>query len=859
MAKYDFSEIEKRWQERWEKEKLYRAEDFSKKPKFYCLVEFPYPSGEGLHVGHPRSYTALDVLARKRRMEGWNVLYPMGFDAFGLPTENYAVKTGIHPAVATAENIKVFTAQLKSLGFSFDWDREVVTTDPAYYRWTQWIFVQMWEQGLAYKAKMPINWCPSCKIGLANEEVVGGACERCGAMVEEREKEQWLLRITKYADRLIDDLKLVDYLERIKTQQVNWIGRSEGARISFPVRDTEYEMPVFTTRPDTLFGATYMVLALEHPLIENLKLKIENWGEVEEYIRKAVSKSEEERIAAPTPEGGRGSDSDADFGSERRRRSVGKGDKTGVELKGVKAINPANKEEIPIFVADYVLAGYGTGAIMAVPAHDARDFEFAKKFKLPIVKVIEPTPLVSVPQSAQDAIAGMGGRGGNIRILADLWEGEGTLVNSGKFNGMDSEGAKWAITDFVYGKREAQYHLRDWIFSRQRYWGEPIPMVHCEACALRDPAGQGWVPVPEDGLPVLLPEVEKYEPTDTGESPLAAIAGWVNTKCPACGGPAERETDTMPNWAGSNWYFLRYIDPKNEEALADKKKLVYWMPVDWYNGGMEHTTLHLLYSRFVFKFLYDIGAVPKECGPEPYRKRTAHGMILGESGEKMSKSRGNVVNPNEMVARFGADAFRVYEMFMGPFDQAIAWSTDGLVGAHRFLARLHRLFAGAEPAAVEVPKPLVRLLHRTIKKVSEDIEGFRFNTAVSALMILLNGMEKNQQSLNLSILQSFLRLLAPFAPHLAEELWHQLGGKNSIHREKWPSFDAKLVEAETFPLVVQVDGKHRGTVFAPTGVTEGEARELALQEPKVGAILKGKKVARVVFVPGRLVNFVTER
>ena len=817
--KYDFSAIEKKWQKRWEEESISRAEDFSKKPKFYCLVEFPYPSGEGLHVGHPRSYTALDVLARKRRMEGWNVLYPMGFDAFGLPTENYAIKTGIHPAVVTERNIETFTAQLKSLGFSFDWDRRVVTTDPAYYRWTQWIFLKMYEHGLAYKAKMPINWCPSCRIGLANEEVVGGACERCGATVEQCEKEQWLLRITKYADRLIEDLVTVDYLERIKTQQINWIGRSEGALIKFSVISCKLkvsEVEVFTTRPDTLFGATYMVLAPEHGLLAKGKLQIANRAEVDEYIVKARGKTDAERIAE---------------GKE----------KTGVELKGIRAINPANKEEIPIFVADYVLGGYGTGAIMAVPAHDERDFAFAKRYHLPVMEVVSPLNQ-------------------HLSAMTELYVGEGVLINSGKFSGLKSEEAKWKITEFVGGKKQVQYHLRDWIFSRQRYWGEPIPMVYCEACALRDPSGQGWVPVPEGELPVLLPNVARYEPTDTGESPLAAVTEWVNTKCPKCGGPAKRETDTMPNWAGSNWYFLRYTDPRNDRALADPKKLSYWTPVDWYNGGMEHTTLHLLYSRFVYKFLYDIGAVPKECGPEPYRKRTAHGMILGEGGEKMSKSRGNVVNPDEMVERFGADAFRVYEMFMGPFDQDIAWNTNGLVGTYRFLERVWKLFqTNDEKLKTEnggQQQKLDQILHKTIKKVTDDIEKFRFNTAVSALMILLNEMEKNNLQLTTYNLQLFLKLLAPFAPHITEELWHELGYKTSIHLEKWPVYDPNLIMESEVTVAVQVNGKLRGTVRAPAGSAQDVVERLIRGDAKLQEALKGRTIEKTIFVPDRLVNFV---
>ncbi len=732
MSTYDPSVLEPYWQEYWEKNKTFAAPDKSSKEKFYCLIEFPYPSSDGLHVGHSRSYVALDILARKRRMEGDNVLYPIGFDAFGLPSENYAIKTGIHPAETTEKNIKIFTRQLKSLGLSFDWGRQVITTDPKYYKWTQWIFLKMYEAGLAYKAKIPINWCLACKIGLANEEVVSGKCERCGGEVAKREKEQWMLKITEYADRLIGDLDDVDYQEKIKTQQVNWIGRSEGATIKFQITNSKFqtnsppkadaqvdaplahksqnpnfkpELKVYTTRPDTLFGATFMVIAPEHELISNFKSQILNFKEVEEYVEKAKRKSDLERT---------------DLAKE----------KTGAEIKGIKAINPANQKEIPIFAADYVLASYGTGAIMAVPAHDARDWEFAKKFNLPIVEVIS---------------------GGDVKKEAYLEIENGQLVNSGQFDNLSVPEAISAITRWLeernLGKKAVNYKLRDWVFSRQRYWGEPIPMVYCKNCketgasetgSPRFAGEAGWVPVPEKDLPVKLPDVEKYEPTDTGESPLSAMAKWVNVKCPVCGGPAKRETDTMPNWAGSNWYFLRYLDPKNGKALADKRKLEYWAPVDWYNGGMEHTTLHLLYSRFVYKFLWDIGAVPKSCGSEPYKKRTSHGMILGAGGEKMSKSRGNVVNPDEVVKQFGADTLRVYEMFMGPFDQAIPWDTKGVAGSRRFLEKVWSIYNGAVKI-VDLPgRELTSLLHKTIKKVGADIETQDYNTAVSALMILTN-------------------------------------------------------------------------------------------------------------------------
>ena len=659
-SSYNHKKIEAKWQKVWEKEKLFAAVDKSHQPKYYCLVEFPYPSGEGLHVGHPRSYIALDTLARKRRMQGFNVMYPMGFDAFGLPSENYAIKTGIHPAITTEKNIQTYTKQLKSLGFSFDWDRQVTTTDPKYYKWTQWIFLKMHEEGLAYKDRIAINWCPSCKIGLANEEVVNGVCERCGGKVEKREKEQWMLKITKYADRLLEDLESVDYLERIKIQQQNWIGRSEGAEVEFTIQDSEFKIKVYTTRPDTLFGATFMVVSPEHEIVSNLKSQISNFDEVEEYIVKAKKKSDLERT---------------DLSKQ----------KTGVELKGVKAINPVNNNKIPIWVADYVLISYGTGAIMAVPAHDQRDWDFAKKYKLPVVEVIS---------------------GGDIAKQAHEDIEDGVLVNSGQFSGLPAKKAIIQITRWLekekLGRFAVNYKLRDWVFSRQRYWGEPIPMVYCANCketgASQDPLtgeASGWVRLPEKDLPLKLPKVEKYEPTDTGESPLAAITDWVNTKCPQCGGKALRETDTMPNWAGSNWDFLRYIDPENNKELANKDKLEYWAPVDWYNGGMEHTTLHLLYSRFVYKFLYDIGAVPKKCGNEPYKKRTSHGLILGRGGEKMSKSRGNVVNPDDVVKAVGADAFRVYQMFMGPFDQSIPWDTKGVIGVRRFLEKVWQIYNGS--------------------------------------------------------------------------------------------------------------------------------------------------------------------
>ncbi|OGY47825.1 MAG: leucine--tRNA ligase [Candidatus Buchananbacteria bacterium RIFCSPHIGHO2_01_FULL_46_12] len=826
MSTYDPSVLEPYWQKYWEENKTFAAPDKSGKEKFYCLVEFPYPSSDGLHVGHPRSYTALDILARKKRMQGYNVLYPIGFDAFGLPSENYAIKTGIHPAKTTEKNIKIFTRQLKSLGLSFDWARQITTTDPKYYKWTQWIFLKMHEAGLAYKAKIPINWCLACKTGLANEEVVAGKCERCGGQVAKREKEQWMLKITQYADRLIGDLAEVDYQERIRIQQVNWIGRSEGATIKFQITNSKFqtnsksqipnskpELEVYTTRPDTLFGATFMVIAPEHELIENYKPRIANFNEVEAYAEKAKRKSDLERT---------------DLAKE----------KTGVEIKGLKAINPANHQEIPIFAADYVLAGYGTAAIMAVPAHDARDWEFAKKFNLPITEVIS---------------------GGDVKKEAYTEIKNGQLVNSGQFDNLSVSEAIGAITQWLeernLGKKAVNYKLRDWVFSRQRYWGEPIPMVYCQNCKDSGDSETGWAPVPEIDLPVKLPDVEKYEPAGTGESPLSAMTKWVNTKCPVCGGKALRETDTMPNWAGSNWYFLRYIDPKNGKALADKRKLEYWAPVDWYNGGMEHTTLHLLYSRFIYKFLWDIGAVPKSCGSEPYKKRTSHGMILGAGGEKMSKSRGNVVNPDEVVKQFGADTLRVYEMFMGPFDQAIPWDTKGVVGARRFLEKVWSIYNGAVKI-VDLPnRELTGLVHKTIKKIGQDIETQDYNTAVSALMILTNKILELSEA-DKESLAALAKIISPFAPHLGEELWQKLGNKKTIAYEPWPEFDENFIKAENFEMIIQVNGKLRDKILAPSDTDEPAAEILARQSPKVNVLLAGKAVKNVIFVPGRLINFV---
>ncbi|MDD4995021.1 MAG: leucine--tRNA ligase [Patescibacteria group bacterium] len=822
MDKYIFKKIEEKWQKFWEKNKIFAAKDFSDKPKYYCLIEFPYPSGEGLHVGHPRSYTALDIIARKRRMQGFNVLYPIGWDAFGLPTENYAIKTGIHPRAATEKNIANFKRQLKSLGLAFDWSREVNTTDPKYYKWTQWMFLKFFEKGLAYKAKMPINWCPSCKIGLANEEVVNGECERCGGQVEKREKEQWMLKITEYAERLLSGLDDVDFWERISKQQTDWIGRSEGAEVEFGIRNQESGIRVFTTRPDTLFGATYMVVAPEHEILRNRELGIRNQEEIREYVEKAKRKSDLER---------------SDLNKE----------KTGVRLEGVMAVNPVNNEEIPIYVADYVLPGYGTGAIMAVPAHDQRDWEFAKKYGLPIREVVQ---------------------GGDIK--KEAFTGDGIMVNSGFLNGKI---VPQAIRDMLQyleerdlGSREINYKLRDWVFSRQRYWGEPIPIVNCPKC--------GFVPVAEKDLPVLLPEVKKYQPTDTGESPLAAITDWVRTKCPKCGGEARRETDTMPNWAGSSWYFLRYCDPKNDKAFADMEKLKYWMPVDWYNGGMEHTTLHLLYSRFWNKFLYDEGLVPTD---EPYRKRTSHGLILAEGGEKMSKSRGNVVNPDEMVKKYGADVFRLYEMFMGPFDQPVAWDTKGVEGANRFLNKVWNIFShqiemikfyekrGEKPLHAGEDE-LVRELHRTVKKVTEDIDEMGFNTAVASLMSFLNkvtaaaGEAKEEDEawylLDRDDTQDFLKLLAPFAPHICEELWSRIGHKTSIFESDWPGYNPEFIEFKEIELVIQVNGKIRDRIKVLAGITEDEAKNLALKSEKVLKFLDGKAPKKIIFVAGKLVNIV---
>ena len=943
---YDHAALEAKWQKYWESKKLFHAEDPGKNnlKKFYALIEFPFPSGDGLHVGHIRSNTAMDVISRKRRMEGYNVLYPIGWDAFGLPTENYAIKTGQQPSVVTEKNTDNFRRQLKSLGFSFDWSREINTTDPEYYKWTQWIFLQFLKKDLAYKKKMLINWCPKDLIGLANEEVVDGCCDRCGTPVEKREKEQWMLAITKYADRLDRDLDETDFLEKIKIQQRNWIGKSEGAEIDFPLVNSDTKIKVFTTRPDTLFGVTYIVLAPEHPYVAHLLGKISNKTEVENYVKDVKKKTEIERTSADK-------------------------EKTGIELKGVRALNPATGEEIPLWIADYVLADYGTGAVMAVPAHDERDSAFAKKYNLPVKEVIEPlirkmngddavrtdmpfterhAAVCVIKHWSEDQYLGVrwkrtdwqafvvGGiekgedvktaaireaqeetgyqnlelveeLGGTVhaqfyqllkkenrfahfhpvvlklkdstqierteeeKALHDLvwltpkemdsfithvdmrivWERakgnsvyteEGLLTNSKKFDGKESESVKKEITESVGGKWVTKFKLRDWIFSRQRYWGEPIPVVHCEKC--------GIVPLPESELPLVLPKVENYKPTETGESPLAAISDWVNTTCPTCHGKARRETDTMPNWAGSSWYYLRYTDPHNKKAFADAKNLEYFTPVDWYNGGMEHTTLHLLYSRFWHKFLFDIGAVPTK---EPYQKRTSHGLILAVGGEKMSKSKGNVVNPDSIVSVVGADALRLYQMFMGPFDQHISWDENGIVGTRRFIEKVWKL--RDKVSLIKSTPESSALIHKTIKKVSDDIETMRFNTAISAMMIAVNDFEK-QEGIAREDYEIFLKLLSPFAPHVSEELWEDLGNKKSILLSPWPIFDPTKILETSIRVAVQVNGKSRGAFEVALGTGDADIEKMALALPEIGKWIEGKEVKKVILVKGRLVNIV---
>ena len=801
--KYDHKQVEKKWQDIWDEKQCFHAENDSDKEKFYALVEFPYPSGQGLHVGHPRSYTALDIVARKKRMQGYNVLYPMGWDAFGLPTENFAIKNHVHPAEVTKKNIARFKSQLKSLGLSFDWSREINTTDPSYYKWTQWIFLQLFKKGLAYKKEMSVNWCTSCKCVLANEEVVNGVCERCGSEVVHKTKSQWMLAITKYAQRLIDDLDDVDYIERVKIQQRNWIGRSTGAEVDFKTTEGD-TLTVYTTRPDTLFGATYMVISPEHPMIEQWADKLNNIEDVRAYREEAARKSDFER-------------------TELNK------DKTGVKLDGVAAINPVNGKQIPIFVSDYVLMGYGTGAIMAVPAHDDRDWEFAKKFGCEIIEVVSG--------------------GEDVQKAAFTAKDEtGILVNSDFLNGKTVKDAIPAMIEWLgekgIGHAKVQYKLRDWVFSRQRYWGEPIPIVKCDKC--------GYVALPEDQLPLELPNVTSYEPTDNGESPLAHMTDWVNTTCPCCGGPAKRETDTMPQWAGSSWYFLRYVDPHNDKALASPEALKYWSPVDWYNGGMEHTTLHLLYSRFWHKFLYDIGVVPTK---EPYAKRTSHGMILGENGEKMSKSRGNVVNPDEIVDTYGADTMRLYEMFIGDFEKAAPWSPKSIKGCRRFLERVWALADKVQDGDTYSEQHEV-LMNRTIKKVGEDADNLKANTAIAALMTMLN--EFYDKGVNKAEYKTFLALLNPFAPHITEELWQQLGETGLLSVAPWPTYDeAKTVES-TVELAVQVNGKLKCTIKLAVDADKQTAIDTAMAEEKVQHAIEGKQIVKQIVVPGKIVNLVVK-
>jgi leucyl-tRNA synthetase len=800
---YSPSEIEKKWQAVWEKEEAFKVGTDKSKPKFYALVEFPYPSGQGLHVGHPRPYTALDIIARKRRLEGYNVLYPMGWDAFGLPTENYAIKNHIHPKIVTKKNVEHFTEQLKALGYSFDWDREINTTDPNYYKWTQWIFLQLFKKGLAYKSEMPINWCTSCKVGLANEEVVGGACERCGGEVVRRVKSQWMLKITEYADKLIDDLDMVDYIEKIKVSQVNWIGRSVGAEVDFKIAGKEENLRIFTTRPDTLFGATYMVISPEHPLIDKYKDEINNYDALINYREQAAKKSDFERTELVK-------------------------EKTGVQIDGLSAINPVNGKEIPIWISDYVLMTYGTGAIMAVPAHDERDWEFAKKFSLPIVEVVA---------------------GGNVEEAAFTNTTTGKLVNSDFLNGLEVADAKQKILEWLgdngIGVKKVNYKLRDWVFSRQRYWGEPIPLVHCDEC--------GYVPIPESELPLMLPEVESYEPTDNGESPLAKMTDWVETTCPHCGGKAHRETDTMPQWAGSSWYYLRYIDPHNQEALAGKEELDYWLPVDWYNGGMEHTTLHLLYSRFWHKFLYDQDVVNT---PEPYKKRTSHGMILGENNEKMSKSRGNVVNPDDIINEFGADTLRTYEMFIGAFDLSAAWSNEGVKGCRRFMDRVWKLKDNVTPEE-GYSSNLETKMHQTIKKVNFDYESMKYNTAIAAMMSLVNEFYRIG-SVTKGEFKTLLVLLNPVAPHITEELWQLLGEQGRVYQQTWPVYDEQKTIEDTVEIAVQINGKVKANLSISLEEKQEEVETKAKELDAIKTALNGKTIVKVIYVPGRILNMVVK-
>lgn len=799
MVEYNPNAIEKKWQKKWDEEKTFKSEIDKSKKKFYPLVEFPYPSGQGLHVGHPRPYTALDVVARKRRLEGENVMYPMGWDAFGLPTENYAIKNKIHPAKVTEDNIAHFKEQMKSIGFSFDWDREVNTTDPDYYKWSQWIFIQMFKHGLAYKNEMSVNRCPSCQVGLANEEVVDGKCERCGTEVVHKMKNQWMLKITEYADRLIDDLEEVDFEERIKASQINWIGRSHGCDVDFKVKDLDEKLTVYTTRPDTIFGVSYMVVSPEHPILEKYKERIKNFAEIEAYQEEAKKKSDFER-------------------SELNK------DKTGVMIDGISAINPLNDKEIPIWVSDYVLMTYGTGAIMAVPAHDSRDFEFAKKFDMPIIPVYDT---------------------GEELPTTDINKGQ--AINSDFLNGLSANDAKKKAIEYVeensLGKAKTNFKLRDWVFSRQRYWGEPIPMIYCEE--------HGWVPVPEEELPVKLPDVPSYEPTATGESPLSEIEEFVNTTCPICGKPAKRETDTMPQWAGSSWYYLRYMDPNNKEAIASKEALDYYSPVDWYNGGMEHTTLHLLYSRFWHKFLYDIGVVPTK---EPYKKRTSHGMILGSDHQKMSKSRGNVINPDDIIRDYGADTLRCYEMFMGDFSSMAIWSDEGVRGCRKYLERVFNL-TDLVVEGEEYSKELEVVINQTIKKVSEDYENLKFNTAIAQLMTLLNEM-KSLGKITKKDFRTYITLLNPVAPHMTEELWEMMAYEGELNQTTWPSYDEDKLSFDSFEMPVQVNGKVRATVMMDKDASKEDAIKSAQEDNNIKSYIEGKEIRKIIYVPGKILNIV---
>ena len=801
IPEYNPNAIEKKWQKIWDENKTFHSEIDHDKEKFYGLVEFPYPSGQGLHVGHPRPYTALDVVSRKRRLEGYNVLYPMGWDAFGLPTENYAIKNKIHPAKVTEDNIKNFKTQLKSIGFSFDWDREVNTTNPDYYKWSQWIFIQLYKHGLAYKHEMSVNWCPSCQVGLANEEVVDGKCERCGTEVVHKMKNQWMLKITEYADRLIDDLDDVDYEDRIKAQQINWIGRSKGANVDFALNNADYKLTVYTTRPDTIFGVSYMVISPEHPMLEEFKEKITNFDEVTAYQDEARKKSDFER-------------------AELNK------DKTGVMLNGISAVNPLSGKEIPIWVSDYVLMSYGTGAIMAVPAHDSRDYEFAKTFDMPIIPVYQTENEEELP-------------------LTDI--NKGISINSDFLNGLNATDAKKKAIEYIeenkLGEATTNFKLRDWVFSRQRYWGEPIPMIYCQE--------HGWNPVDESELPIKLPEVETYEPTATGESPLSEIEDFVNTTCPVCGGPAKRETDTMPQWAGSSWYYLRYMDPHNKEAIASKEALDYYSPVDWYNGGMEHTTLHLLYSRFWHKFLYDIGIVPTK---EPYQKRTSHGMILGEDHQKMSKSRGNVVNPDDIIRDYGADTLRTYEMFIGDFGSTAIWSDEGVRGCRKYLERVYNMLEMVEDGE-NYSKDLEVAIHQTIKKVSDDYENLKFNTAIASLMSLSNDM-RSKGTITKADFKTYITLLNPVAPHLTEELWELAGFDGKLNETAWPSYDEKKLVLDEFEMPVQVNGKMRGKVLMAMDASKDDAIAAAKSDNNVSGHLEGKEIKKIIYVPGKILNIV---